>query len=470
MEFFAWLYVALAVVVLFGASVFVHEFGHFLMARRRGLKVDGFSIGFGPRLLGWRRDGVDYAWRLIPAGGFVALPQMAGSETIEGRAQANERLAPASPGSKILVALAGPVMNGVFAFVLATAIYFLGLPVRVNPAIVGGVKPGSAEAKLGIRPGDRIVAVNGKPVASWEDVGMTVAMAPTNDLPVTIERDGVRSTFWLSAKPNPQLGLKMLDLEPSDHPVVKELVKGDPAEKAGLKPGDEILSFNAVPVMGQEQLVTLIRARAEKPSRIEIKRGNQHLALLVTPKRDPKTGAGAVGVMIGSNDLAVYQIQRPGPAPWQLVAQVTERTFQTIGALLHPKLSGVGVQDLSGPPGILAMLAVEVKTDYRLALEFMVLLNVSLALLNLLPLPVLDGGHIAMAIVEKLRGRPLSQRFQEYITTTFAMLLISFMLYVSYNDIVRRFPLFKSMFDEQVQIQSPISPSNAPPASEPAGR
>ncbi|HVV70861.1 MAG TPA: PDZ domain-containing protein, partial [Verrucomicrobiae bacterium] len=357
------------------------------------------------------------------------------------------------------------LMNTAFAFALATAIYFLGLPVRINPAIVGGVRPGSPEADSGIRAGDRIVAVNGRPVSSWEDVQMTVAMAPTNVVPVTVQRNGKRTVHWLPARQNPQLGVKLLDLEQSGHPIIKKLVRGGPAESAGLKPGDEIRAFNGLPVLGQEQLVGLIQKQAGKKSDIQIKRDGATLSVPITPKRDPKTGLGMVGVMLGSTDVTVYQIEKPGPPPWELVGRVTQRTFQTIGALLHPRETGIGVKDLSGPPGILAMLAVEVKTDYRLALEFMVLLNVSLAMLNLLPLPVLDGGHIALAVVERVRGRPLSPQVQEYTTMIFASLLLSFMLYVSYNDISRRFSLFKSMFDERVQIQpANHSPDNRVPA------
>ncbi|HEV2393740.1 MAG TPA: RIP metalloprotease RseP [Verrucomicrobiae bacterium] len=462
MHILEWLYVIVAVVLLFGASVFVHEFGHFWVARRRGLKVEGFSIGFGPKLFGWRRDGVNYAWRLIPAGGFVELPQMLTSEMIEGKSETSEKLPNVSPWSKIVVALAGPVMNGVFAFVLATAIYFVGLPVRVNPAIIGGVEAGSPEARLGIRPGDRIVAVNGKAVTSWEDAQMTAAMAPTNVLPVTIERHGVRTTYLLTAKMNPELDLKILNLEPSDHPVIDEVMAGSAAQEAGLKKGDEIISFAGVPVLGQQQLVNLIQKHPGQPTLIEIRRGKRRLSITVTPRLNSEKKAGMLGILIGPNALSVYDVQKPGPPPWRLVAQVCGQTFDTIGALFHSRQTGVGVKDLSGPPGILAMLAIELKTDYRLALKFMVLLNISLAILNLLPLPVLDGGHIAMAMLEKLRGRPLSPQIQQYATTVFAALLISFMLYVSYNDIVRRFSLFKSMLDQQVQVESGGT-SNAPP-------
>ena len=137
MHFLNWLYVIVAVVLLFGASIFVHELGHFLVARVRGLKIEGFSIGFGPKVFGWTRDGIEYAVRWIPAGGFVALPQMITSEAIEGKSESQEELPPVSPLSRILVSLAGPAMNAVFAFCIAAAIYVLGLPVLVNPAIIG---------------------------------------------------------------------------------------------------------------------------------------------------------------------------------------------------------------------------------------------------------------------------------------------------------------------------------------------
>jgi regulator of sigma E protease len=440
-------------VLLFGAAIFFHEFGHFLMARWRGLKIEGFSIGFGPKILGWRSGGIDYALRWIPAGGFVALPQMVTSTALEGKGQDAQSLPPASPASKILVALAGPAMNGVFACVIATAIYFLGLPVLVNPAIIGGVEPGSAEAKLGIRSGDRIVAVNGKEVKSWEEAQMTVMIARTNVLPVTLERDGVRETYRLSAKVNELIGLKLLNLEPKERPVIHRVMPGTAAAEGGLQPGDEIQSFAGVPIVGEQQLMDLIRKRPLQPTPISIARGPQAMTLTVTPKLNPSTKAGLLGIEFGSSQTSVYQVQRPGPPPWELVASLCRQTFDTLAALVHSRQTGVHFSDLSGPPGILAMLATEVRADFRLALRFMVLLNISLAILNLLPIPVLDGGHVLMAVIEKIRGRPLSPRFQEYATTAFATMLISFMLYVSFNDIVRRLPLFRIMFDQQVQIE-----------------
>src|SRR5579862_5003857 len=146
------LYVGAGVLLLFGAAIFVHEWGHFFMARRCGLKVEAFAIGMGPKMFGWTRDGIEYSFRWIPAGGFVRLPQMITSEALEGGSD-RENLPPVSPLAKILVALAGPVMNVVFGFVIATVIYFTGLPVLVNPSIIGYVDPKSPEAKMGIHEG-----------------------------------------------------------------------------------------------------------------------------------------------------------------------------------------------------------------------------------------------------------------------------------------------------------------------------
>lgn len=462
-QILGWLYVVVAVVLLFGAAIFLHEFGHFWMARRRGLKVEGFSIGFGPKIFGWTRDGIDYAWRWIPAGGFVKLPQMVTSEALEGKAEEGQKLPPISSMSKILVSFAGPMMNVVFGIALAGVIYFVGLPVPVNPSIIGYVEPNSEEAKLGIQDGDRVVSVNGKLVRSWQDVQMTTALAHTNVIPVVIERDGVQTTYTLTAKANDLVGFKLLNLEPKEHPVIVQVSPGSAAEQAGLKPEDQVISFAGVPVVGQQQLVGLIKKRPGQASEIEIIRGQQHLKFTTTPKFDPVRKVGMLGVVITPNTTTVYQVQKPGPTPWENISGVLDMMVTTVSALFHHKETGIGAKDLSGPIGILSNLAVQVKADYRLALNFMVLLNINLALLNLLPLPVLDGGHILMALYEAITRRRISLKIQEYATTAFAVLLISFMLYVTFFDF-KRWPLFRSMFDHNTQIEQaePVNPAATP--------
>jgi len=453
-------YVVAAVVLLFGAAVFVHEFGHYWMALRRGLKIEDFSIGFGPKILSWKRDGVVWSWRWIPAGGFVKLPQMATSDALEGKAgEGAEQLPPAPPLSKILVAFAGPMMNVVFGIAIACLLWVVGIPVQVNPPIIGYVDPASREAKLGILPGDLIISVDGKPISSWQDVQETTILARSTNLTVVTVRDGrLTNTYELGTVVSDALGLKVLNLDPRDHPLIRRVLSGSAAEAAGLKAGDEILAFAQVPLHGADQFIKLVQKCPGEANDIVVRRDGERVTLKVTPRLEHCAKVGRIGAEIGISK-PVYRIERI--PPWTQVSTVIERTVSTFTALAHSKETGVGIKDLSGPPGILAILAAYVNSDWRLALSFLVLLNINLAIINLLPMPVLDGGHIVMACIERLFGRPLPSRLVEYTNTAFAVLLISFMLYVSYND-VKRVPLFRSMFSSHgitIEKQQPETPA-----------
>lgn len=458
------LYVSIVVLLLFGASIFVHEWGHFWVARKRGLKVEGFAIGFGPKIFGWVKDGIEYSVRWIPAGGYVKLPQMITSQQLEGNADAN--IPPAPPFSKILVAIAGPVMNVIFAFAVAGIIYFVGLPEPVNPSIIGYVEPGSPEAKLGIQEGDRVINVDGKPVNSWEQIREITIFARTNVLPVSIVHEAKTNTYQLTAQIS-DIGGKFLNLDPQQHPSVGKIMEPDgPAAKAGLKEGDEFISFAGVPAVNHIQVADIIHKRVDEPTDVVVKRDGKLLTLKVTPTAQAGTKEGHIGILWGDN--FVYVLRKPGPSPIEQISTVWRRTIDTFGALFHSKETGVSVKDLSGPPGILAMLAAQVNTDFRLAMSFLVLLNINLAILNMLPIPVLDGGHILMAIVEKVRRRPLSVRFVEYTTTAFAVLLISFMLFVSFNDVTKRLPIFRAMFHHGTKIEQQAQPEAPQPKAAPA--
>ncbi len=459
------IYIAAGVVFLFGAAIFVHEFGHFWVARHRGLKVEAFAIGFGPKIFAWTRDGIEYSVRWIPAGGFVKLPQMITSSAIEGEKK-GEDIPPAPPFSKILVAVAGPLMNVVFAFFIAAVIYYVGLPVPVNPSIIGYVDPASPEGKMGIQKGDRIIAVDGKPVKSWEEVNISTILALTNILPVTIrheEKGGVAEThiYMLKAEANNLVELKTINLDPLDHLIVSAVKSGNPAEAAKIKVDDEVVGFAGIPISSQPQFTKLIQKRGSQPTPIVVLRGGKRLELTVTPATDPKTKESHVG--LGFNlGKDVYVIEHP--TPWAQVQDVCDQMYKTIAALVHSRESGVKASDLSGPVGIIGILAVQWNTDYRLALHFLVLLNINLAILNMLPVPVLDGGHILMAMIERVRRRPLGVRFVEYTTTAFASLLIFFMLYVTWYDIKLRVPLFRMMFNHEAQIEPAEKPAATPAA------
>lgn len=468
-----WIYVGGAVFLLFGASIFVHEWGHFIVARWCGLKVEAFAIGFGKPIYSWEKDGIEYSLRWIPAGGYVKLPQMLTSEALEGSCEEGKEGEPAPeplpnvhPMAKIAVAFAGPLMNVVFAFGIASLIYFVGLPVKVNPSVVGYVAPESEEYAKGVRSGDKIIKVNGEMATSWDKVYETVVMAPTNIIPVELERGEETYTVQLEAKVREGIDLKMLNLNPDNRPVIQGLQDGMPAKAAGLQLEDQVISFDGIPIFGNQQFINEIQKRGGKESALKVQRGDELISLTVTPAGDPGEKNAKIGAIIGSLGKETYLLMKPGALPWVLIGDTFKQIKGTFVALINSKKTGVKPSHLSGPIGILAMLSAQVNADYRLALKFMILLNISLAVMNLLPVPVLDGGHIVMSIFESLRGQPMSVRVQEYLTTAFAVLLIGFMLFVSFHD-VKRFGMFRSMFSQEVEIED-AAPAKESPAPGPA--
>lgn len=461
-------YVIAAVLLLFGAAIFVHEFGHYWVALKRGLKVEEFAIGFGPKLFAWKRGEVLWTIRAFPAGGFVKLPQMVTAEALEGSGS-GEPLAPISPLSKILVAFAGPLMNVVFAFLIATFIYFVGLPILVNPSVVGPVKPGTEAAKLGLEEGDRIIAVNGKKVDSWQEISQETILATTNVMLLTAVRGTATNSYPVTAKVIPNTKLKWLDIPSREIPTVGRVRPGKPAELAGIKAGDRFVEIDGVPVFSNERMIELISAAEGRPVHVLVNRGGEMKTFTVTPQldSDAKDGEKKVARIGVEFSGGIYRVQRPGPSPVAQVEYVLGMMKKTFSALYNSKKTGIGASDLSGPVGILGSLASQVMIDYRLALSFMVLLNINLAILNLLPIPVLDGGHIMMSIYEAIFRRPVSLKLQEYATGFFAILLIGFMLYVTVFGDLRRWGLMKSMLQRGSQVEVIETPASSPAPAQP---
>ena len=430
-------YPALLVLFFFGLTIFIHEFGHFLAARRQGMKVERFSIGFGPKIFGWEKDGVEYCLAWIPFGGYVALPQMSPMETIEGknRTKADE-LPPARPLSKILVACAGPIMNVVLAMVLACLIWEIGLPMPVNPSYVGWIEPGSPEERLGIQVGDRIVKVNDRAVTTWMEISRAVAINREPTVNLVIQRGPDRRDYQVASAVNEVLGVKTINLYPQGRPYARSILNGSPAERAGVEPGDKFLSVEGVPVTSAQELKDLIGKQTGKATEVRVLRYGKVVVLSVVPGYNAKEKAGRMGVEL--DDEMDYQVVRPGPPPWQQFRDIFQVMADTANALWHSKQTGVGARSLSGPVGILGGWWHEImRGGVRRGLWFAVLLNINLAIINLLPLPVLDGGHITFAIIESLRRKPLNARLVQGMSVAFMVLLIGFMLYVSYFDFLR---------------------------------
>ena len=433
-----YVYPAILVLFFFGITIFIHELGHFLVAKRRGLKIERFSIGFGPAIWQWTRDGVEYRVSWIPFGGYVALPQMGPMEAIEGKTETKaEELPPAAPRDKILTAFVGPVMNVVLAFVIGCIIWVVGMPAPSRTTIVGWVEPGSIAEQAGVHLGDQILAINGNPVRRWTEILGEVANSRGNTVVVRLAgRDGQTRELSLEAERS-EFGGRTLKLYPETRPLAQRIRRGSPAEAAGLRPGDRFLAVEGVPIWSADQLRGLIGKRTDVPTEVRLLRDGAPVVVTVTPRLlEAKAKHGQMGVVLGDEVIA------PGPNPVEQVQEALQLMYYTASALVNHKETGVGVKDLSGPVGIMGGLWGAIAYGgIRYGLWLAVVLNINLAILNLLPIPVLDGGHIVFSLIEWIRRRPLNPKFVHVTQTTFAALLIGFMLYVTVFDIKRFFPV-----------------------------
>jgi regulator of sigma E protease len=428
------IYPALLVLFFFGLTIFIHELGHFLVAKRRGMKIERFSVGFGPKIWGYKKDGIDYRVSWFPFGGYVALPQMSPMETIEGETESKaDDLPSVSPSSKFLVAISGPLMNILLAAILAAVLWVVGMP--TNLAVVGWVDSGSPEELAGVRPGDRIVKVNDQKVKTWGQFMEVVAFSREPTVRVTVQRNGAEQEFLLETKVNEQFGVKMLEhLWPRGHPFAQRVLVGSPAERAGLLVGDQFVSIEGIPIYSSDQLRELISKRPDQPTEVQVLRGGEMQTLTVVPELNTDEKVGRMGVELGDH----MEIAQPGPTPTEQFADILVSMGRMVTGLAHSKETGVSAKSMSGPVGILGIWWYAIASGgWRQGLHIAVLLNINLAIINLLPIPVLDGGHIVFAALEAIRRKPLSARLVHAASVTFAVLLITFMLYVTYFDIQR---------------------------------
>ncbi len=452
-EFLKTALMVLAVIMCFNLIIFVHELGHFLAARWRGLQVDRFQIWFGKPIWKKEHNGVQYGLGWIPAGGFVALPQMAPMESIEGGNRGDKPLAPITPLDKIIVAFAGPLFSVLLALAAAGVVWAVGKPKDIIPTqVVGEVLEGKPARKAGILPGDKITHVNGKPVNGFlgtlDSITESIVLSKGDRIEFTVERQGAPAPLRLVSEFETEKtkwfqrgGLRQVGIEAELKEIeVVAVTKGGPAEKAGLKEGDIIISLNGKTFKGIRSVISFIKANGEKPMEIDITRAGAPMKLTATP-RIPLSPAGEppmLGAAFSGSPVINKEIYRPGPI--EQVKDSVRMMWVTITSVLSPS-SSIGVSHLSGPVGIFNAQMDMLKTEegWRRVLGFLVLFNVNLAILNMLPFPVLDGGHITLAVLEKLRGRPVQAKVLEVLQTACALALMSLMLFVTSKDIGDRF-------------------------------
>jgi regulator of sigma E protease len=442
------------VVLFFGASIFVHEWGHYLAARWRKLKIDRFSIGFGPRLFGWRdRHGVDWRVSLFPLGGYVALPQLADMRGIEGEYNEEEGpLPPLSYADKMIVAGAGAFFNVIFALALGCILWATGLPVSeeyesttigyVSGTILDeeGMERDGPAMRAGLRPGDRILEIDGEEVRNWEDVVYAVTTGirrsaagnPRTDL--LLQRGDEQLSLSVFPVLDQYEGIRRVGLAPSNSLKIGDVMEKSPAEIAGLQAGDLITGVNGIPLFHTIALSEVIREDPEAVLDLEILRGDQELKVTLRPEQVAYNKAGDTVPMIGVRWAQVFTNRHIDP--FTQVAEAVRTTLRVLGALLHPA-SDVGISNLSGPVGIGYTLYVISQIGILEVLSIVVLININLAILNLLPVPVLDGGHMAFATIARLSGKPVPARIIASAQGAFMLFFLAVFVYVTFFDFGR---------------------------------
>ena len=428
--------------VLFGLTVAAHEFGHFWAARKMGLVVERFAIGFGPKIYGKVIDGVEWQINLLPLGGFVQLPQMSPAEGLEGKpGEEHKDLPPASPGAKIITAFAGPLASLALGVVCAVGVWILGVPTNLTfrTTTIGWVEPNSPAAKAGVLPGDKILAIDGQRPGRWAGrpgaVVESILLGVDHEILLELDRDGAEIiTVRIRPEPDPEMeGLRRLGFEsyPAQPALIDKVIEGGPAARAGILAGEKLVSVNGVKIWNPTAVKAAVESGQETLELgVEDAQGNVRLVSL-QPEQAINRKDRMIGVVWKPNDIRITR-----PTPQEQVASAAGLVFRTLRALVAPA-SNVGVQHLSGPLGIFERLVSLLQTDPRLVLYFSVILNVNLAVLNLLPIPVLDGGHILFSIIEAIRRRQLRTKTVEWIQTAFVILLAAFFLLVTYHDSLR---------------------------------
>lgn len=454
----------IAVILFFNLMIFVHELGHFWAGRWRGLYIDRFQIWFGKPL--WKKtiNGVQWGLGWIPAGGFVSLPQLAPMEAIEGKASIPENQKPITPVDKIIVAAAGPFFSLLLAIVFACIVWAVGKPsTNYTVTQVGYVPTESPAFIAGLRAGDQILEIDDHPVHKWignmEGVRERILLGENKMVKFLVQAPGEKSprivmsgfnipeTSWWQRK-----ALRVVGISPAMKSIVKDVLPGSPAQVAGLQPQDEIIAVQGAtaysPLMIEEPLT-----KADSLE-ITVKRGNETLNLelkgAIPSNWQGKDGAEKISGIQWTETTEGIEKGLEHPSPLSQITMSLKWMGDTLTKIFAPD-SDIGMQHLSGPVGIANSLYSMISTPqgWMLALWFAVVLNVNLAVLNILPLPVVDGGHIVLNTLELIFRRPISGRILEGIQTVFVLCLMLFFVFVTFKDV-------GDLFGKPKQEQLPV--------------
>tara|TARA_R100000027_G_scaffold10969_4_gene7832 strand:- start:3721 stop:5169 length:1449 start_codon:yes stop_codon:yes gene_type:complete len=458
-------------IFLLGFCVFIHELGHFLAARRRGLKVERFSIGFGPPIIRWERNGVDYRISWIPFGGYVALPQLADMGSIEGGENPEaDKLSPISYADKMIVSVMGAVFNLGFALILSCILWWVGQEVIVTTAIdsvseeivnsEGETVPGPAFA-AGILAGDRVVAVDGDPIDDWMELNNAVLTSLGRnsngepEIELTVSRGGEELDFILNPVLITRENARDIGILPEGELMITGVYEELPAYAAGIQPSDILLELDGQPILSSALLQTSLAQHSEGAIDLTVLRDGERVTLSIEPEYVPDLDRKLFGFQYGYQPKTEIVHRNP----IEQLGIMADTVKRTLIALLH-RGSDVKVRNMNGPIGIVHVISTLSQYGFAHVIWLLAFINVNLAMLNLMPVPVLDGGHMLFATISKIAGRPIPRRFMETAQGAFVILFLSFMLYVTFYD-VGRMGYEYGIGDEQTAAEETAKPTDS---------
>jgi regulator of sigma E protease len=426
--------------ITLGILVFIHELGHFLAAKLTGMRVDRFSIGFPPRAFGKKIGDTDYCISWLPLGGYVKIAGMVDEsmDTDFVNAEPKPWEFRARPmWQRILVISAGVIMNVLLAVAIFSMIHSIRGKDSMETTEVGYVHEGTAAWEAGMRGGDRILSVNGAPVSTWEDLQQQVYIENMGrDLEIAVERKGSTATVRISRPQSPEFSMENLGFYIGNSvSYIQTVVAGMPAGKLGIQPGDTIVAIASVTIESRQQIFDILRANPGKPVELRWKRGDAELSGIVTVNDSGKIGVGLMSAYRGPIRHIDYTLTEAAGEGVREAAETVRLFALTMQKIVVGEAS---VQQSFGGPIAIAQLATQ-SAEYGLLafLWFMAQLSMSLAILNILPIPALDGGHLLMLIIERIIRREIPHRVKIAVQQVGFILLLAFMAFVIYNDISR---------------------------------
>jgi regulator of sigma E protease len=442
-------YTLVGAVLVLGVMILVHEFGHFAAAKLLGVRVEVFSIGFGKRLLGFRRGETDYRLSALPLGGYV---KMTGVNAVEMPEERTEGANGEDPGEflkhprwqRLIIAVAGPVANLMLAVGLLTVVFALHHEIPYGlyqPAVVGWCLPGFPAEQAGLKEGDQIVQIANTQNPTWQDVHNKILISPNQPLPLRVKRGDEILSIALTPKADGKQQTGEAGWLPRQPFIVTALEKDMPGEQSGLKIGDEIVAVDGTPIRATGAMQAYLQTTKDRPVHLELLRQNERVTLTVTPKLtqiDPQTKSYRIGFASEPMQVEKLPVAEAFSRSVEECRKLSGLIFDLIGRMAERKVS---MKQMSGPIEIVRVSGEMV--HHRSAndlMEFMAMISLQLGLFNLLPIPILDGGLIAMLLVESVMRRDINEAIKIRLYQAAFVCLVLFAGMVIFNDVVKMLP------------------------------